>query len=387
MNPEKLEKFISIINENFFLKEFSFSKNNFSPPQLSELQFADHVIWLDDLLITFEIKNRDTLASHTPEKEIEWFKNKIIKEAKRQIKGTLNYLKIHKEINITNERGHVFNVASANLRKKVHVILYSPHELLPEEYRRKKHYLSDSAGFIHLITAYDYIEVCRILITPAEISNYLEFRKNIISKWEREANLLPEQALVGQFLHGNFSMSPSDEFIKYFLAFNQNRNEFDMLPFLKKFPELITTANNPYEYYEILAELAKLNRNEFKEVKLRIDLCIEKAKNLEYDKPYRFTSTYTRCGFVFMSVPSEYKRNFLVGLNDFTSAHKYDQKLQKCIGICIVDSDGEHSNIGWYLIKEDWIYNAEIEQKLKDNFPFRLVEEVSVPRYSFDENN
>jgi len=177
MTLEKLENFISIINENFFLKEFSFSKNDFSPPQMSELQFSDHVIWLDDLLITFEIKEREILVNHTSEEEIKWFKNKIEKKAKEQIKQTLNYLEIHREINITNERGHVFNVASANLKKKIHIVLYSPHELLPEECRRKKHYLSKIAGFIHLITAYDYVEVCRILITPAEISKYLEFRK------------------------------------------------------------------------------------------------------------------------------------------------------------------------------------------------------------------
>lgn len=380
MTLEKLENFISIINENFFLKEFSFSKNDFSPPQMSELQFSDHVIWLDDLLITFQIKNREVLVSHTPEEEIKWFKNKILKEAKKQIKHTLNYLKIHREINITNERGHIFNVASANLKKEIHIILYSPHELLPEEYRRKKHYLSDIAGFIHLITAYDYVEVCRILITPAEISEYLEFRKDIISKWEKEVNSLPEQALVGQFLHGNFNISPSDEFIKYFLAFDQNRNEFDILPFLKNFPEQITTANNPYEYYKILAELAKLNRNELKEVKLRINLCVEKAKNLEYDKPYRFTSIRTGCCFVFIIIPLEYIKNSSNLLQAFTCLHKYDQQLRKCIGIYII-YNGEYFDIGWYFIEEDWVYNSEIERKLKNDFPFRPVEEVRVRRY------
>jgi hypothetical protein len=43
-----LETHLARINQNIFYEEFSFSRNQFSPRQATELEFADHVIWLDD---------------------------------------------------------------------------------------------------------------------------------------------------------------------------------------------------------------------------------------------------------------------------------------------------------------------------------------------------
>src|SRR5215213_10346193 len=161
-----LENSISQINENIFFREFSFSRNEFTPRQESELEFADHVIWLDDLLITFQLKERDLSGSHTRETEINWFGDKVLRNATKQIRDTLRYLNTYEEINIANERGHIFNVVSGKIGKRINVVSYAPHDLLPKEYRSKKFHLSSTAGFIHLIPAYDYIELCQTLITP-----------------------------------------------------------------------------------------------------------------------------------------------------------------------------------------------------------------------------
>ncbi len=48
-----LEEFLAALNANIFLREFSFAKNEFSPAPGEEVEFADHVIWIDDLLIIF----------------------------------------------------------------------------------------------------------------------------------------------------------------------------------------------------------------------------------------------------------------------------------------------------------------------------------------------
>ena len=124
------------------------------------MEFSNHVIWLDELFITFQLKERNLSGSHTEEAEINWFNNKIIKVATKQIRDTLHYLNTFKEIKISNERGHSFNVTSGNLKKIINVILYSPHELLPEEYKKEIH-LSTNAGFIHLILINDYLGICR----------------------------------------------------------------------------------------------------------------------------------------------------------------------------------------------------------------------------------
>lgn len=76
-----LEDYVAQINENFFFKEFSFSRNKFSPLPKSKLEFADHVIWLDDLLITFQLKERNISGTHTRGSETNWFNNKVLKAA------------------------------------------------------------------------------------------------------------------------------------------------------------------------------------------------------------------------------------------------------------------------------------------------------------------
>jgi hypothetical protein len=379
-----LEDRISQINESLFFKEFSFSKNKFSPPQSSELEFADHVIWLDDLLITFQLKERDLSGTRTEQTESNWFEKKIIGNATKQIRDTLSYLNTHEEIKIANERGHKFNVISGNISKRIHVVSYSPHDLLPKKYRTKKFYLSSTADcFIHLIPEYDYQEMCKTFITPAEIGEYLEFRKEISTKYEGTVNALPEQAIVGQFLQGNLEDVPDITFAKYLDAFIQRSEEFDCSHILRIFADRILTTTNPHDYYQILKELAKLKRTELKEFKFRYDLCIKGCRENAVDLPYRMSSPRTGCGFVFIIVPSERVSRTQITLQMYTEGHKYEQKLSKCIGITF-SHDGKMYDINWGYIEEEWAYDSELEQILKENFPFRTVRGKYFSTYQFD---
>lgn len=381
-----LENYISKINRNIFFREFSFSRNKFSPAQQSELEFSDSVIWLDDLLITFQLKERNLSGEHMIQTEVTWFEKKVLKKATKQIRDTLSYLNTYKEIELTNEKGHVFNVANAQLCKQFNIVTYSPHELLPDEQRDKKFYVSSTAGFIHLIPIYNYLGICQTLITPAEIDEYLGFRENICSKYEVEVNVIPEESLTGQFLYGDLQAKPQEEFVDYLTYLNQNINNFNFSHILHNFEkriERIVIGDEANNYYRILKELAKLKRTELREFKLRFDLCIEKCKKNEfYVKPYRFSSPRTGCGFVFIVVPPELAQSSWKALQNYTYAHKYDQKLNKCIGVSFF-RDGEYFDVGWCYIIEDWKYDKEMERMLKEHFPFRDVTINEVPRYNF----
>jgi hypothetical protein len=386
-----LERYLSELNENIFFREFSFAKNKFSPAQQSELEFADHVIWLDELLITFQLKEREPTGTHTKHTEIKWFEKKVVGKATKQIRDTLKYFKAYDEINITNERGHVFNVSAAKTKVRINVVSYAPHELLPKRCRRKKFHLSSTAGFIHLIPAYDWLGICHSLTTPAEIAEYLAFRQAISQKHQGKVNLLPEQALVGQFLYGTLDTEPDRSFTKYLQLLLPAQHEFDMSHILARFGDRIVKTINissaqgfaeEYRYYQVLKELAKLNRNELREVKTRFDLCIKKCKANEFAPPYRITVPRTGCGFVFIVITKDRATTTVNALQNFTYAHKYDHKLNKCIGISFAN-DGEYYDVGWCLLEEPWTFDAEMEQKLKEHYPFLEVTEEVIPRYRF----
>ena len=386
-----LEEYASQINENIFLREFSFARNEFSPAQESELQFSDQVIWLDELLITIQLKERELSGKHTRQTEEKWFQKKIIGKATKQIRDTLDYLTRYREINITNGRGHVFNVSAARTNKPISVVSYAPHKLLPREYTRKKFHLSSTAGFIHLIPIEDWLEICHTLMTPAEIVEYLGFRQEISLEHESKVNELPEETLIGQFLYGTLDAEPALAFTKYLQLFVQAYDEFDMSHIWNRFGDRIVRiiefsptrrVAEEHRYYDILKELAKLNRNELRLFKFRHDLCIEKCKTNELTRPYRFTSPRTGCGFVFIVITKEHTATTVNALQNFTAAHKYDQKLNKCIGISFAN-DGEYYDVGWCFQEEPWIYDAEMEQRLKEQFPFLEVKEEVIPRYKF----
>jgi len=64
-----------------------------------------------------------------------------------------------------------------------------------------------------------------------------------------------------------------------------------------------------------------------------------------------------------------------------TLGHKYDQKLTKCIGASFFyEKDGWYS-IEWCFIEFDWEHDLEMEEMLKNNFPFRKVNPKIINRY------
>jgi hypothetical protein len=74
------------------------------------------------------------------------------------------------------------------------------------------------------------------------------------------------------------------------------------------------------------------------------------------------------------------------GLKNLTFAHKYDQKLNRCVGISFVKSNGGYFSIDWCFVDFQWSYDEEMERMLKESFPFREVKVEELLRYVFDKN-
>jgi hypothetical protein len=101
-----IDDILNSLNADRFLKEFSFAKNEFKPKPGEELEFADHVIHIGDLLIIFQQKKREISENQTFETEKKWFRNKVLNKARKQIKDTLKYFDNNKHIEIENQKGY-----------------------------------------------------------------------------------------------------------------------------------------------------------------------------------------------------------------------------------------------------------------------------------------
>lgn len=377
------EKDISELNEYYFFREFTFSKNTFRPTPKKEAELADNIVWLDDLLIAYQLKEREAPEDTSPETEERWFERKVLTQATRQIRDTLSFLNEHEQIQLENHRGHTFQISVSSVTTIHKVVCYLAHEDLPKTSRDQKFHRSRTAGLIHMIPVNDYLGLLRTLLTPPEVAEYLAFREELIEKWEREIAQLPEQALVGQYLNGDIDAEPSIEFVEYLAALDHRVEEWDMSGVIKQFPDRVTTDNEPTDYYSIVSEIAKLKRNELREFKARFQLSMEKARANTFVKPYRMASPRTNCGFVFIPLTDKVVEHRQQGLQNLTYACKYDLKLPKCLGVSFAPEDGGWYSVEWCYMEFPWEQDEELEERLRQNSPFREVRTTELGRYTF----
>lgn len=380
----KTEEMVSFINTNVFFKEFTFSKNKFhTSEKKNEYQLADNVVWLDDILLLYQIKDRNPEADSS---EVNWFNNKVIKQAKDQIKGTIQYFKDFSDIPIKNERGHILNIGGVNTTNAKKIIIYTPTPSFPNEKRFIKFNRSKTVGLVHLFHSEDYAGICRFLFTPSEIDEYLSFREILYEKHEQKLNTLPEQYVLGHFLESTNTHKLDLIYLENLQKLVKNESEFDISFIIDFFKESIIKVGNGNDYYFIIKEIAKLDRAELKEFKLRFKLSLEKAELQKFTLPYRMTSIRTKCGFVFIPLQYEKSSVWQNALFNLTYAHKYEQKISKCLGMIVCyDSKQKYYDINWSYVENDWSYNEELEMKLQENNPFRKVSLRKTNKYYFKE--
>ena len=377
------ESEIASLNEHFFFEEFTYSTNTFRPNPSTELELADSIIWIDDMLVLFQLKEREKISRTSPEREARWFERKVIGVGTKQIRDSMKYMDVHRSILLRNHRGHRFELrrdAIAGLHK---VICYHGNSRLPEACRGKKFHISRTVGTIHVIAAHDYLGVVRTVLTPFELAEYLAFRQELIEKWGDAVSPVPEPALVGQYLEGDANRKPDPAFRDVLKSLDHRADEWDMSGVIKLFAERMTTETRDTEYYVILKELAKLKRNELREFKTRFLLSKEKCRSGEFTRPYRMASPRTDCGFVFIPLTEDEDEVRQRTLMTLTRACKYDLKLPKCVGASFCPEEGGRYSVEWCYIEQPWSYDEELERKLKENNPFREVRTMELPRYGF----
>jgi hypothetical protein len=381
-----LEDFVAQLNSNIYLREFTFAKNQFIPDGSTQLEFADHVVWLDDLLMIFQLKQREAKGMLSEEGERNWFQKKVVRKGSSQIRDTLSYLQQYSTIAVKNQRNHEFNLALTSQSKITKLIVYLASEALPGDCGQTHYHNSETGGgFIHILPWHDYLGIARNLITPLEISSYFEFRENIIVQQVLATRPIPsEQAIVGHFLSGS-EKPPSEEFKDYLATLK--REDFDLSSMLHVYADRIDRSAqaqyDPTDYYAILKEFVKLHRVELREIKKRLNLCLDAVQADKFMRPTRLV-TRNGCGFVFIPVDRRMSPYRQQGLMNLTIAAKYDSRLQRQIGIAIAKEEQDILMESCFL-DYFWKYDEELEEWLETNSPFLPMTKSLSLDYKFED--
>lgn len=326
---------------------------------------------MDDIFFIFEIKERELTEKSD---DSSWFKNKILNKAVKQIKQTHEYLKKYPNIPIVNQKGHEKNISQANFNKVQSAIIYSPSDKFEDEQRFQKFYRSQKVGLIHLFHSEDYYWICKYLITPAEVEEYLIFRKELFEEHPQHLNLLPEQYVLAHFFETLDTSEIKPKYITNFKKLTTDTTDFNISYLIENFNKNIRFLKEQTEYYPIIAEIAKLNRAELTEFKKRFIRTLEKCKEEEITIPFRMYIPRTDCGFVFAPLNKRASKHWQTALKNFTFAQKYDQRAYRCVGLVMFETEIKKEivlDMYWCFLEQTWEYNAEIEKLLTDNFPFR----------------
>lgn len=390
-NIEILENITTAINRIIFWREFTFNQNKFQLPKGSNVELADNVVWLDDTLFLFQIKQRDLSIKNILGNNENWFKDVVLKKGSKQIKDTLSFLEIYGDKQITNLCGLPFridNIKGSNLHK---IILYGINPMLSDNFKNQKYKLNKDGIFIHLFCFQDYLTVCKTLITPAEMNIYLIFRKNVLVNFPEKSFEVSEKALIGQFLSDEHITKPSENYISFFDNFYNDTEDFDFSHIFDNFKDQhvkIYGEDNEREYYKIMIQFAKLRRAELKNLMPKLNRIVEEAKNGSKQVIENLMALDTDCAFFMGSLPqfdNNKKQIANNALNNLTSLVKYHFKAEKCIGVfALGDKSNKSISLLWCYIDEPWRYDLDMEKIVNEKYPFKSQMEYSnVKSYRF----
>ena len=234
-----------------------------------------------------------------------------------------------------------------------------------------KFYESNDVGNIHLFESEDYFWVCKHLITPSELNEYLEFRERLFLKHKAIINVYPEQYILAHFLNTDDESIIKDEYIESLSQIELDSSEFDMTGVLDSFVDKILHKEHQEstQYYLILKEIVKLKRYELREFKIRFNKIINDAESNNFSIPNRITIPRTECGFVFISLMKDKSPLWENALINFTSTYKYKRQLEKCIGI-IAFKNGMHFDLNWVYLEFAWEFDRILEVSIKGESKF-----------------
>jgi hypothetical protein len=379
-----LEDYVARLNAQAFWREFTFARNTFSPVPGQELELADNFVWLGDFAFALQLKQREGATSDS-ERERGWFKKKVLTNGTRQIRDTLRFLKAHEDIQITNERGHRFDVRGAALTDVTKIIVYFGSRALPEECWQTRHYVSDTAGFIHVVAAHDYLGIVETLRVPKDIRDYFAYRQEVVPQVRGTA--IGEADIMGSFITSEALPTPSSH--KHLRRFVQDVETFDLSFLIGRLHDHIQKGDRLQNYYQIMLEFARVPRSVWREVRTRFDLCFQAVKKSEFIQPFRFSFPGSSCTFMMAaldpklpSTGAEGERFRINGLMSLTYGAMYDASMSKSIGI-LISKDGEFYQIDWCRLDMPAEKDPEIEAWLANCNPFRPAREKIINSFIF----
>lgn len=301
------EKLLSSFSENYFYKELVYADLKFTPIGGTEIELADLIINLEDIILAIQLKERNE-KDRTQDKNIEekWLKKKC-KKAKEQIKDTISYITSEK-VSFINARGKK-TIINPNA-EVVPLVVFENDSISEYEHLLRNH--TNDGLAVNCMSIYDFKLMCKQLLSPIEIIEYLKWRE-VFYKNNGPINLLitetnngfvlskpqKNENLVQQYLYEKYGENAIYEDRLYYELFRQ------YVLVLYEHKEIESEING---CYEVIKFLAHLFRDEIKCFVERTEKALLIAKTKKFNLVGTLRNVQKEYAIVFTAteqIPSE----------------------------------------------------------------------------------
>lgn len=333
------EQLLAAFSEDIFFKEILYTDLHYTPEgENSEVELADLIVYLGDILLAVQLKERNP-GDNSGILEIEkrWLAKKG-KKAKEQIKATIAQIRSGKLTELKNNRKQ--RILIDKDVEIVPLIVFKNDVLYEYDHILKKH--NEKGMDVNCISMSDFEEICKVIVSPIEIIDYLFWRENMYLKSGKIdtfifmdddsfsiANMEDKETLPLSYLHQKYGLDVAQDDNGYMQIFSD---------YLHVLAEHVVVESERNAYYDILLFLAHLDRNEIKAFVERIQRAAECNKKGEHTICGSLRNVDQRRVMFFASSDTFVHTDYLLGLVKETGMN-----LEKMLQVIVYyENSGEY---------------------------------------------
>jgi hypothetical protein len=376
-----LEDITAHLNANVFTRAFSFSSAQLPVLGNTRPHLAERLVLLDGMGFIYQLSEHGTHGGKKSPDFKKWFADDVLRKGVKQIGRTRNLLRTYISLSLVNARGHRVMVPMTAVDDLVALIVYRASSKAPAFTPAR--FSETRAGFVHIMRDTDYFGICEYLVTPSELTGYLGFRREVLSRPDAIAESVSETALLGQYLFEELNERPHPRYEAAARSFSGDPGAFAFAYVIdnlgiqmgKRDEESVEAI-----YHRILVELARLGRTELRELKAQLRCCLDAVRTDRFELPYRLCSARTQCAFLVLPGSVEFRLRAREALESLATACKHELQIEKQVSIAMWRS-GEIIDIDWLYTEGEPGPDEEIDKRLARAYPFRRSSQKRLPEY------
>ncbi len=369
------------LNANVFTRAFSFSSAQLPVLGPTRPHLAERLVLLDGMGFIYQLSEYGTAGGRKATDLRKWFADYVLRKAVKEIGKTRELLRTYICVSLVNARGHRVLIPMTAVDDLVGLIVYRAPPKTPGFTPAR---FSDTrAGFVHIMRDTDYFGICEYLVTPSELTGYLEFRQEVLSRPDPIAPGVSETALLGQYLFEELDERPHSRYEAAARSFSGDSGAFAFAYVIENLgAQMAKRDEESVEaiYHRILVELSRLGRTELRELKAQLRCCLDAVRADRFELPYRLCSARTQCAFLILPGSAEFRLRAREALDSLATACKHELQIEKQVSIAMWRS-GEIIDIDWLYSEGEPGPNEDIDKRLAKAYPFRRSSQKRLPEY------